>query len=64
MKEMRLIRRTFDFASHLVGFMPGNLAQVNIVASMIFAGISGSALADIGGLGNMQITAMVGAATE
>jgi len=59
MKEMRLIRRIFDFASHLVGFIPGGLAQVNIVASMIFAGISGSALADIGGLGNMQITAMV-----
>ncbi|MCP4625663.1 MAG: TRAP transporter large permease [bacterium] len=59
MKEMRLIKRIFDFASHLVGFIPGGLAQVNIVASMIFAGISGSALADIGGLGNMQITAMV-----
>ncbi len=59
MKEMRLIRRIFDFASHLFGFIPGGLAQVNIVASMIFAGISGSSLADIGGLGNMQITAMV-----
>ena len=38
--------------------MPGGLAQVNIFGSLIFAGMSGSALADIGGLGRIEIDAM------
>ena len=58
MNQMGLTRRIFDFANHLVGFMTGGLAQVNIVSSVIFAGISGSALADIAGLGAVQINAM------
>ena len=58
MKEMDLVRRIFDFSNHIVGSLKGGLGQVNIMASMIFAGISGSALADIGGLGKIQITAM------
>jgi tripartite ATP-independent transporter DctM subunit len=58
MKEMNLVRKIFDFSNHIVGSLKGGLAQVNILASMIFAGISGSALADIGGLGKIQITAM------
>lgn len=58
MNECRLTRRIFDFAEALVGFMRGGLAQVNVVSSFIFAGISGSALADIAGLGSMQMNAM------
>ena len=58
MNQMGLTRRIFSFASHLVGFMAGGLAQVNILASVIFAGISGAALADIAGLGAVQIKAM------
>ena len=38
--------------------MPGGLAQVNIFGSLIFAGMSGSALADIGGIGRIEIDAM------
>ncbi|MCI9305949.1 MAG: TRAP transporter large permease [Lachnospiraceae bacterium] len=42
-----------------VGRMKGGLAQVNVVASLVFAGMSGAALADIGGLGKIEIKAMV-----
>lgn len=50
--------RIFIFASAMVGHFRAGLAQVNVVASMIFAGISGSALADIAGLGAVEIKAM------
>lgn len=50
--------RIFRFATTLVGRLPGGLAQVNIVASLIFSGMSGSALADVGGLGRIEIDAM------
>ena len=49
----------FRFARSLVSHWYGGLAQVNILASLIFAGTSGSALADIGGLGRIEIKAMV-----
>ncbi|MDQ4059611.1 MAG: TRAP transporter large permease, partial [Pseudomonadota bacterium] len=42
----------------LVGRVPGGLAQVNIDGSLIFSGMSGAALADIGGLGRIEIKAM------
>jgi TRAP-type C4-dicarboxylate transport system permease large subunit len=58
MNETGLTRRIFDFANAVVGFVRGGLAQVNILASLIFAGISGSALADIAGLGAIEIRAM------
>ena len=58
MNQMGLTRRIFTFASHLVGAIPGGLAQVNILSSVIFAGISGAALADLAGLGSVQIKAM------
>ncbi|MBY9008265.1 MAG: TRAP transporter large permease [Candidatus Lokiarchaeota archaeon] len=48
----------FNFARKLIGFIPGGLAQVNILSSMIFAGMSGSAVADAGGLGRIEIQAM------
>lgn len=44
-----------------VGKMKGGLAQVNVVASLVFAGMSGAALADIGGLGKIEIKAMTNA---
>ena len=50
--------RIFKFADDLVGRMHGGLAQVNIFASLIFSGISGAALADVGGLGAIEIKAM------
>ncbi|WP_321449872.1 TRAP transporter large permease [uncultured Cohaesibacter sp.] len=50
--------RIFKFADTLVGRIPGGLAQVNIFSSLIFSGMSGAALADIGGLGKIEIEAM------
>ena len=50
--------RLFRFASAFVGWIPGGLGHANIVASMIFAGMSGAAIADAGGLGTIEIKAM------
>jgi len=50
--------KIFEFADDIVGHTPGGLAQVNIVTSLIFSGISGSALADIGGVGRVLIETM------
>jgi len=58
MNNLGLTRRIFDFAQDLVGHVRGGLAQVNVLASMIFAGISGAALADAGGLGVVEVEAM------
>jgi tripartite ATP-independent transporter DctM subunit len=57
--EVKVTDRIFDFANSLIGHRRGGLAHVNVVASMIFAGMSGSAVADAGGLGQMEIKAMV-----
>jgi tripartite ATP-independent transporter DctM subunit len=50
--------RIFDFAKAVVGWMHGGLAQANILGSVIFAGMSGSAVADAAGLGSVEIEAM------
>jgi len=50
--------RIFDFAVALVGHLRGGLAQVNILASLIFSGMSGVAQADAAGLGTVEIKAM------
>jgi tripartite ATP-independent transporter DctM subunit len=50
--------RIFHFSHALIGHMRGGLAQVNVIASVIFSGMSGSAVADAGGLGAMEIKAM------
>ncbi len=50
--------RIFRLAKSMVGSISGGLAHVNVVASMIFAGMSGSAVADAGGLGKIEIKAM------
>jgi C4-dicarboxylate transporter DctM subunit len=59
-----MTQRIFDFAHALVGHVKGGLGQVNIVGSMIFAGMSGSALADAMGLGAIEIKAMTDAGYE
>lgn len=53
--------RIFKFASDLVGHITGGLGHVNILASMIFSGMSGSAVADAAGLGAIEIKAMTDA---
>lgn len=53
-----ITQRIFDFARSLVGHWKGGLGHVNIIASFIFSGMSGSALADVGGLGQIEIRAM------
>ncbi|HEX2542332.1 MAG TPA: TRAP transporter large permease [Caldimonas sp.] len=50
--------RIFEFAAALVGHIKGGLAHVNVVASMIFAGMSGVAQADAAGLGVVEVNAM------
>lgn len=50
--------RIFDFAAKLVGRIPGGLGHVNIVSSFVFAGMSGSLLADVAGLGEIEYKAM------
>ncbi len=59
MNTVGTTKRIFKFASTIVGHFPGGLAHVNIVDSMIFAGMSGSAIADASGAGLMEIEAMV-----
>lgn len=51
--------RIFRFANTMVGHISGGLGQVNIVASVIFSGMSGSAVADAAGLGQIEHKAMV-----
>lgn len=53
-----ITKRIVAFANSLVGMIPGGLAAVNIVASMIFGGISGSASAEASALGSLMIPAM------
>ena len=50
--------RIYQFALSLVGWMKGGLAQVNIVGSVVFSGMSGTALADAAGIGTIEIKAM------
>ncbi|MCJ7732550.1 TRAP transporter large permease [Candidatus Bathyarchaeota archaeon] len=58
MNTSGITARIFSFADRMVGRLPGGLAQVNIFASLIFSGMSGAALADVGGLGQIEIKAM------
>ena len=53
-----ITNRIFDFSMALIGHIRGGLGHVNVLASMIFAGISGSASADAAGLGRIEIEAM------
>ncbi|HOX32873.1 MAG TPA: TRAP transporter large permease [Spirochaetales bacterium] len=58
MNASSLTDRLFNFASAVVGPLRGGLAHVNIVNSMIFAGMSGSEIADVAGPGAMEVRAM------
>ena len=53
-----ITRRIFGLARSLVGWAHGGLGHVNVGASIIFAGMSGAAVADAGGLGAIEIEAM------
>lgn len=59
MNSGKVTRIIFDFASALVGKKRGAMAQVNIVNSIIFSGMTGSAIADASGPGNIELTAMI-----
>lgn len=58
MNSAGISKYIYTFADTAVGRLPGGLAQVNIFGSLVFAGMSGSALADIGGIGRIEIDAM------
>ncbi|RPI01872.1 MAG: TRAP transporter large permease, partial [Zetaproteobacteria bacterium] len=58
MNSSGITARIFSFALALVGWLRGGLGHVNVVASIIFAGMSGTAVADAAGLGMIEIKAM------
>lgn len=58
MNKCGVTDRLFGFARTIVGWLPGGLGHVNVVASFIFAGMSGTAIADASGLGMIEIKAM------
>jgi tripartite ATP-independent transporter DctM subunit len=58
MNASGVTQRIFDFSVAMVGHWRAGLAQVNIIGSLIFSGMSGSALADAAGLGTVEIRAM------
>ena len=58
MNSAGITNRIYNFALALVGWLKGGLGHVNVVGSVIFAGMSGSAIADAGGLGTIEIKAM------
>ena len=58
MNSAGITNRIYDFAAASAGWMRGGLAQVNIIGSVIFAGMSGTAIADAAGLGTIEIKAM------
>jgi tripartite ATP-independent transporter DctM subunit len=59
MNASKITDRLFEFANLLVGRLRGGLAHVNIVSSIIFSGMSGSALADAAGPGKLEVDMMV-----
>ena len=58
MNETGMTDQIFDVCKKWVGHIPGGLAHANVVASMVFAGMSGSVQADAGGLGYIEIETM------
>lgn len=59
MNRTGITEKLVEFSDVLVGHISGGLAHVNIVASMFFAGITGSAVADTSAIGSMLIPTMV-----
>ena len=66
MNNAGITNRIYNFALALVGWLKGGLGHVNVIGSVIFAGMSGTAIADAAGLGTIEIKAMKdhGYATE
>ena len=58
MNTAGITNQIYNFALALVGWMKGGLGHVNVVGSMIFSGMSGTAIADAAGLGTIEIKAM------
>jgi tripartite ATP-independent transporter DctM subunit len=58
MNAAAITDRLFAFARCLVGHLRGGLGHVNILASVVFSGMSGAAVADAGGLGTVELAAM------
>ena len=58
MNTAGITNRIFDFAQSLVGHIRGGLAQVNVLASVIFSGMTGTVVGDAAGLGRIEIHAM------
>jgi TRAP-type C4-dicarboxylate transport system permease large subunit len=58
MNSAGITNRIYNFALALVGWLKGGLGHVNVVGSVVFAGMSGTAVADAGGLGTIEIKAM------
>jgi tripartite ATP-independent transporter DctM subunit len=58
MNSAGITRRIYDFATALFAWLRGGLGHVNVAGSVIFAGMSGTAVADAGGLGTIEIRAM------
>lgn len=53
-----ITKKLFAFCMKVVGWLPGGLGHVNVLCSVIFAGMSGTAVSDAGGLGSIEIKAM------
>ena len=58
MNNAGITNRIYNFALSLVGWLKGGLGHVNVLGSVIFAGMSGTAIADAAGLGTIEIKAM------
>lgn len=58
MNTAGITAKIFRFANDLVGFLPGGLGHANVVASLIFSGMSGAAVVDAAGLGQIELKAM------
>ncbi len=58
MNTIGLTDRIFNFCLAIVGHFRAGLAYVNVIASLLFAGVSGAATADIAGLGQLEVRAM------
>ncbi|UUZ64962.1 TRAP transporter large permease [Polaromonas sp. P1-6] len=58
MNNAGITNRIYNYALALVGWMKGGLGHVNVVGSVVFAGMSGTAIADAAGLGTIEIKAM------
>ncbi len=61
MNDTDITKKLFDFIQKAMGGVRGGLGYANIVASIIFAGMSGSEIADVSGIGNIEIKAMMDA---